>query len=107
MPAAAVLLMVLFAPRPAQGAAAADEITSLPGWERKLPSRHYSGFVDVSERPGESAGRFLHYWLVEAEEVDPATAPLVLWLNGGPGCSSMDGFWHVSWLVHSHWYLGT
>lgn len=61
-----------------------DEIISLPGWEGKLPSRQFSGYLNVSDTR-------LHYWLVESEQ-DPATAPTVLWFNGGPGCSSLDGF---------------
>ena len=33
----------------------------------------------------------LHYWFVESQG-NPASDPVVLWLNGGPGCSSMEGF---------------
>ena len=34
---------------------------------------------------------FLHYWFVESTNA-PATDPVVVWMNGGPGCSSMEGF---------------
>ena len=33
------------------GAVEADEVTALPGWTGPLPSRHYSGYVDVSADP--------------------------------------------------------
>lgn len=64
----------------------ADEIISLPGWnEPKLPSRQFSGYLNGSDTTR------LHYWFVESES-SPETAPTVLWFNGGPGCSSLDGF---------------
>jgi carboxypeptidase C (cathepsin A) len=52
---------------------------------RTMIERRYSGYVDAS------ATKHLHYWFVEAYN-NPSTAPVVLWLNGGPGCSSLDGF---------------
>lgn len=66
------------------GAYAPDEIVALPGWEGALPSKQYSGYLNYSST-------HLHYWFVESEQ-DPINAPTVLWFNGGPGCSSLDGF---------------
>lgn len=61
-----------------------DEIEHLPGVNFNLTFKQYSGYLDGG------LGRKLFYWLVESE-VEPQTAPLLLWLNGGPGCSSLGG----------------
>ena len=63
-------------------------VTRLPGFEgARLPSKHYAGYVTVDE----ASERSLFYYLALSER-DPAADPVVLWLNGGPGCSSFDGF---------------
>ena len=69
-------------------APARDEVRALPGWSGALPSRFYSGYVNVTA----SADRpmLVHYMYIESEG-KPATDPTVLWTNGGPGASSMFG----------------
>ncbi|AET40080.1 carboxypeptidase C Ecym_5321 [Eremothecium cymbalariae DBVPG len=44
----------------------------------------WSGYLDVSEK------KHFFYWVFESRN-DPKNDPVVLWLNGGPGCSSFTG----------------
>ncbi|KAF3947363.1 hypothetical protein CMV_026493 [Castanea mollissima] len=61
----------------------ADKITSLPG-QPQVSFQQFAGYITVDEKQN----RALFYYFVEAES-QPASKPLVLWLNGGPGCSSV------------------
>ncbi|KAL3649908.1 Serine carboxypeptidase-like 45 [Castilleja foliolosa] len=60
-----------------------DRIKDLPGQPR-VSFNQFSGYVCVDEHNQ----KCLFYYFVEAQ-TDPISKPLVLWLNGGPGCSSL------------------
>ncbi|MEQ2284006.1 hypothetical protein AMECASPLE_017264, partial [Ameca splendens] len=68
----------------AGAAPVADEITFLPGLQKQPSFRQFSGYLNLAD------GKHLHYWFVESQN-KPSSDPVVLWLNGGPGCSSLDG----------------
>ncbi|KAG2643900.1 hypothetical protein PVAP13_2KG354800 [Panicum virgatum] len=63
---------------------AADKIPALPGQPKGVDFDQYGGYVTVDEKNG----RALFYYFVEAPQ-DASSKPLLLWLNGGPGCSSL------------------
>ncbi|CAI8585068.1 unnamed protein product [Vicia faba] len=60
-----------------------NKINHLPG-QPHVEFNQFSGYVNVDNRNKKS----LFFYFVEAQNY-AASKPLVLWLNGGPGCSSL------------------
>ena len=69
----------------------------LPWAEGETPiSDSYAGFIDIRNESHQdanlgNAGGSMFFWLFEAQEKQIEEAPLIIWLQGGPGSSSMIG----------------
>jgi serine carboxypeptidase-like clade 2 len=80
-----VILVVGFLLGGGYGFPVEDLVVDLPE-QPKVGFKQYAGYVDVDLKTGKS---FFYYFV--AAEKDPHLKPLTLWLNGGPGCSSIGG----------------
>eukprot|EP01006_Ploeotia_vitrea_P050584 TRINITY_DN67476_c1_g1_i1.p1 TRINITY_DN67476_c1_g1~~TRINITY_DN67476_c1_g1_i1.p1 ORF type:complete len:504 (-),score=57.03 TRINITY_DN67476_c1_g1_i1:953-2464(-) len=78
-------LLVFFCMLLSSSLAALAPITTLPGWNQPLPSKMYSGYL-----PAKDPTFHMFSWFVESER-DPSTDPVILWVQGGPGASSLSG----------------
>eukprot|EP01114_Cavostelium_apophysatum_P000046 TRINITY_DN1004_c0_g1_i1.p1 TRINITY_DN1004_c0_g1~~TRINITY_DN1004_c0_g1_i1.p1 ORF type:complete len:455 (+),score=85.88 TRINITY_DN1004_c0_g1_i1:152-1516(+) len=83
--ALAALCALLVSCVSAQGPSA-NKVTSVPGFDGSFPFNMYAGYLPAND------GEKQMFYMFAQSQGNPKTDPVVLWLNGGPGCSSFDGF---------------
>ena len=66
-------------------AAPKDELMGQLPDAPEFPTATYSGYLTATDT------KSIHYVFSESQS-DPTTDPVIIWFNGGPGCSSMLAF---------------
>ncbi|RYR26516.1 hypothetical protein Ahy_B02g060765 isoform B [Arachis hypogaea] len=63
------------------------KVENLPGYDGPLPFHLETGYIGLGDSDDDMQ---VFYYFIKSEN-DPKNDPLLLWLTGGPGCSSFSG----------------
>jgi len=78
-----------------------DQLFSVPRYSGTINFDQYAGYIKVNPE-SDGYDRKLYYWFAYSQN-DPVHDPVTLWLNGGPGCSSLDGLFYE----HGPWHFAS
>ncbi|KAI5391784.1 hypothetical protein KIW84_076551 [Lathyrus oleraceus] len=70
-------------------ASSSSKVEYLPGFQGPLPFELETGYVGLGETNDDDDMQVFYYFI--KSENNPKKDPLMLWLSGGPGCSSISG----------------
>jgi len=60
---------------------------NLPRVDKQINNLMYSGYINVDQEKGNN----IFYWFTESDNGNNKDIPIVMWMNGGPGASSLTG----------------